>query len=201
MSAFNELRKNEHEVRRGLIIDAVMELFADKSFHEIGMREIASSVGISAAAIYRYFPSQDDLFVEALSRELAIIQQKMKEWSKGKIPSVEELAIAVVDYLLDNEAVFHLLSHFMIKRGIDSEIMKKYKRAMHDFLDSFDHIFEKKGVTENVYFISRTFFASLTGIVLAYRNLEPDNIKEEDSRKLIHEFTTVLSTALKTRME
>ncbi len=80
MSAFNELRKNEHEVRRGLIIDAVMELFADKSFHEIGMREIASSVGISAAAIYRYFPSQDDLFVEALSRELAIIQQKMKEW-------------------------------------------------------------------------------------------------------------------------
>ncbi|MEZ4549072.1 MAG: helix-turn-helix domain-containing protein [Desulfobacterales bacterium] len=56
-------------MRKQLIIKAANGTFEEKSFHEIGMRDIAVKAGVSAASIYRYFPSRDDLFVEALIQE------------------------------------------------------------------------------------------------------------------------------------
>ena len=77
-STFKQLREDEREVRKQLIIKAAKELFEEKSFHEIGMRDIAIKAGVSAASIYRYFPSRDDLvtalIVDAF-RSLAESQQ------------------------------------------------------------------------------------------------------------------------------
>jgi AcrR family transcriptional regulator len=72
-----KLREDEREVRKALIIGAAMKLFEEKSFHEIGMRDIAAEAGVSAASIYRYFPSRDDLFVEALIQDINSLK---KDW-------------------------------------------------------------------------------------------------------------------------
>ena len=69
-STFMKLRQDEREVRKSLIITAAMKLFEERSFHDIGMRDIASEAGVSAASIYRYFPSRDDLFIEALIQDI-----------------------------------------------------------------------------------------------------------------------------------
>lgn len=82
-----------------------MKLFEEKSFHEIGMRDIAAEAGVSAASIYRYFPSRDDLFVEALIQDINSIE-KLHERRMTELKSIEDLAVAVVDYLIDNEATF-----------------------------------------------------------------------------------------------
>ena len=74
MSTFQKLRREERETRKSLIIDAAMDLFSQKDFHNIGMRDIAKRAGISAAAIYRYFPSRDDVFVEALVRHMQVVE-------------------------------------------------------------------------------------------------------------------------------
>ncbi|MEZ4577106.1 MAG: helix-turn-helix domain-containing protein [Desulfobacterales bacterium] len=51
--------------------------FEEKSFHEIGMRDIAVKAGVSAASIYRYFPSRDDSFVEALIQDTSTLLKKL----------------------------------------------------------------------------------------------------------------------------
>ena len=106
MSTFQKLRKEERETRKSLIIDAAMDLFSQKDFHKIGMRDIAKRAGISAAAIYRYFPSRDDVFVEALVRHMGEVERLFeKKVAQGRT-SLEELALGSVDYLLENESRF-----------------------------------------------------------------------------------------------
>ena len=78
-STFMDLRKDEREIRKTLIMEAAMALFEKKSFHEIGMRDIAKEAGVSAATIYRYFPGRDDLFIDALIKDMNNIENLISE--------------------------------------------------------------------------------------------------------------------------
>ncbi|OAO77506.1 helix-turn-helix domain-containing protein [Geobacillus sp. FSL K6-0789] len=62
---FHDLKEQEREARKQLIIDAAIRLFSQKSISNVGMRDIAKEAGISPALIYRYFKDRDDLFVTA----------------------------------------------------------------------------------------------------------------------------------------
>ncbi len=65
---FSKLRHDQREARKNAIIDAAEEVFATRPFTRVSMRDIAKQAGISPALIYRYFPDQQHLFVEAFLR-------------------------------------------------------------------------------------------------------------------------------------
>ena len=50
--------------RRQLIVAAAGRAFSKRGYHAASMEEIAASVGISAAALYRHFPNKYALFAE-----------------------------------------------------------------------------------------------------------------------------------------
>lgn len=49
------------DARRQAILDATATLFVRKGVSAVTMQEIADEAGVSAGAIYRYYPSKDDL--------------------------------------------------------------------------------------------------------------------------------------------
>lgn len=52
----------EHiDARKAAILDAAAQLFTSRGASEPTMQEIAEEAGLSAGAIYRYYPSKDDL--------------------------------------------------------------------------------------------------------------------------------------------
>ena len=176
-STFMKLRQDEREVRKQLIISAAMTLFEERSFHEIGMRDIAAEAGVSAASIYRYFPSRDDLFVEALIQDINKIEKELElRISEGG--TLDELAIAVVDYLIDNESTFQMMCHFMIRGEINERALKKFNAVQRYFLNMFDEAVTKAEGVENIKFFTHAFFASLAGVVLTFRNY-PGRSSEE----------------------
>jgi TetR/AcrR family transcriptional regulator, transcriptional repressor of aconitase len=56
------------ESRRREIIDASMTCFARQGFHRTTIQDIVQETGLSAGAIYRYFPSKEDI-VAAIADE------------------------------------------------------------------------------------------------------------------------------------
>ncbi|MBS0014679.1 MAG: TetR/AcrR family transcriptional regulator [Desulfobacterales bacterium] len=188
-STFEQLREDEREVRKRLIIEAAMELFEEKSFHEIGMRDIALKAGVSAASIYRYFPSRDDLFVEALIRDINNIEKRLR----GRVENggtMEELAIAVVDYLVENEATFQMMVHFMIRGELNPQALKKFNSVQRYFLKMFSNVVEQTEGSDQFRLNAQAFFASLAGVVLTYRNY-PGRTAEE-KRKAIHRLALMI---------
>lgn len=50
--------------RKQLIVEAAGRVFSEHGYHAASMEEIAASVGITAAALYRHFPNKYALFAE-----------------------------------------------------------------------------------------------------------------------------------------
>lgn len=188
-STFEQLREDEREVRKQLIIKAAMQLFEEKSFHEIGMRDIALKAGVSAASIYRYFPSRDDLFVEALIQDINNIEERLRKRVENG-GNIEELAIAVVDYLIDNEATFQMMVHFMIRGELNPQALKKFNSVQRYFLKMFTKVVEQTEGSDQLRLNAQAFFASMTGVVLTYRNY-PGRTAEE-KRKAIHRLALMI---------
>lgn len=168
-STFIQLRENEREKRKTLIIAAAMNLFKDKSFHDIGMRDIAAEAGVSPASIYRYFPSRDDLFVEALIRDINKIEKRLSARVLEK-SGIDSLAVDVVDYMIDNESTFQMMCHFLMRGEENKKAFKKFNAVMLYFTKMFNEVVSKSEGSAGLRFHSQAFFASLAGIVMTFRH-------------------------------
>jgi AcrR family transcriptional regulator len=190
------LRKEERETRKNLIIDAAMDLFSQKDFHKIGMRDIAKRAGISAAAIYRYFPSRDDVFVEALVRHMKEVEELFEKNVANQHTTLEELAMRSVDYLLENESVFQMMGHFMITGQIQPKALERYNTMQRRFLDMLEKVNKKTDIGMNSRLVTHAIYASVTGVVMSFKNYPgrtPEEIKHH-----IHRLVRIVSSVFTT---
>lgn len=191
-STLKQLRKTERETRRNLIIDAAMNLFARRPFSEVGIRDIASEAGLSPASIYRYFSDRDELFLEALFREAETMVKTLEDLLENETDlSIERVSIAYLDYLLDHDSFFQMMTHFMIHGGIGDEALAQFNEAERKFLELFDRMFSRLGMTENVRITSHAFFSALNGILISFRNYPGRD--RDDVRKHIQRLAGVIS--------
>lgn len=52
-------------LRSKQILDAALTLFRERGFHDVGMDDIAASVGMVASGLYRFYPSKSDMLLDA----------------------------------------------------------------------------------------------------------------------------------------
>ncbi len=193
-SKFIEMRENEREARKGILIDTAIELFGEKPYHEVGMRTIAEAAGVSPASIYRYFPSREDLLVEALIRDLEDVGPMLAErLEKGDL-DLEVFAVAAIDYLIENESTFQMMCHFMIRGEMNKPALDKFNGLMRTFLKMIEESLTKAGYKGIDRFFAHAFTASIFGIVMTYRNY-PGRSKAE-KRKYMHKIAGLLCKKL-----
>jgi AcrR family transcriptional regulator len=182
VSTLKRLREEEREARRNLIIDAAIRLFARMPFSQVGVRDIAAEAGLSAASIYRYFENRDELFVEALLREIKAIEESF-ELSQDDTTTltIEKVAETFVQYLLDHDGFFQMMAHFMINGGIREKSLERFNAAERKLLDIVEQVFIRMGASGNVRVITHAFFASLNGILITFHNYPGRN--PEETRK------------------
>lgn len=171
-SRFAELKEKEKEARKQIVVESAIALFSKKPFFEVGMREVADEAGISPATIYRYFPSQEELFHEAFIQEIASASKEFKAMLlKDKPASIEEFAINFVDHLIGNESTFQMMTYLMLKDNLANPVIGKFDSVTKIFFDLFEQLLVRHGVkNENARLYSLSFIASLAGILMTFRN-------------------------------
>ncbi|HRZ25586.1 MAG TPA: TetR/AcrR family transcriptional regulator [Spirochaetota bacterium] len=178
-NTFSKLRKQEKDLRRNIIIDAAEEEFVSKPFNKVNMRDIAKKAGISPASIYRYFPDQQSLFIEAFVRGTIDIFEKLSNTvNNSKDGSIEKVADDFTDYFTRNDQYFRMMMHFFLEGPVDSVVFEKLIALERKLLDAFDIIFQKMNVKEDVRLYSQAFFSGLVGMVATFRN-HPDKSDED----------------------
>ncbi len=182
-SSFKNLREGEREVRKTIILDATVQLFNEKGFHAVGMRDIAAVAGISAATIYRYFPSRDDIIVEILIQGINDIEKLIDETLETQSIRLEKLAIQVVDYFYDNEMIFQMMCYFLTRRAVDPDATKKFTMISEYFLNMFNMKLKQKGIVTEAL-ASQAFFASICGVVLTF--LHYPGLNDDEKKAYMH---------------
>ena len=165
-----KLREKERKARQKLIVNAAERLFAAKPFPKVSMRDIADESGISLSSIYRYFPDQESLFIEALTRGANKIQIRLDKVIKDRGSTIEDLAEAFVSFLMENDPYFRMMTHFMLDGVLNSASVEKLNRIERILLNQFNDFFDGLNPEGNNRLRAHAFFAALNGILITYRN-------------------------------
>lgn len=96
-------RNADGQRTRSAILDAALDLFAQKGFFGTSLRDVAGAVGVRESALYNYFPSKDALFAALIAEE----QQGKVERFSGLVDG----PVTDVRALLEQVAITALASY------------------------------------------------------------------------------------------
>lgn len=140
--------------KRADIIQAALELIAERGFHDAPMSEIANKAHVAAGTIYRYFENKDVLINELFHEmEDKIIERLLDGYPSGK--PVQEQFFHVFGelcrYLITNPLYFRYMEqYFNSPYGISVHRDKLLgKNIDHDGHDTLKIIFEE-GIAQQI---------------------------------------------------
>ncbi len=170
-STLRELKLKEREVRRDLIIDAARKVFGVKTYDKVSMQEIANAAGIAKSSIYTYFGSQEELFVEAAYRDTNRFISKLEQRliRKKERPALEVLIAEFIDFCTANEVYWKMITRFSLHGEIGSASVGKLDAVARRLMDMLDLVFKSESNPEQRRLYSHALFASLSGILIAFR--------------------------------
>lgn len=170
-TTFATLKEEERKARQRVIVDAAERIFGKKPFEQVSMREIAQEAGIAVSSIYRYFPDQQSLFAEAFvvgTKE--IIARVDERIAEGKITTIQEFALVYLDFLVEHDHYFRMMTHFMLDGQLSGAALDKVNLAARSVLEQFDGLIDEAAPAGQTRMHAHALFAALNGILISFRN-------------------------------
>ncbi|HOP64597.1 MAG TPA: TetR/AcrR family transcriptional regulator [Spirochaetota bacterium] len=181
--SFKSLKEKERETRRDIIIASAERVFSGKPFDRVSIRDIAREAGISHALIYRYFPDQQALFVEAFLRGaekiVGFLSKLIDENPAGNIEKVTE---KFLKHMIENDRYFRMMTHFMLDGTLNKEQIDSLNSMERRLLEQFDRLFD--GTDEERRIQSHAFFSAMNGVLISFRNY-PGRSRKDVTRHML----------------
>ncbi len=176
---FDSLRVKQFDEKKEVILKAAERVFARIPFKKVSMRQIAREAGISHATIYRYFPDQQALFVEAFLRGAGEITADLRAIiEKGGDQVTEDVAEAFVTFLFDHDHYFKMMSNFMLEGEVASPLHEKIDAIARFLIDQFEAALVAGGETRVSRVLVHSFFSALNGILITFHEYPGRNREE-----------------------
>jgi AcrR family transcriptional regulator len=166
----NKLKQQERQIREDLIIDAARQVFGTKTYDQVSMNEIAKAAGIAKSSIYTYFPNQEALFVETAFRDTEqFIASLTRRVRQSPQLSMEDFINAYLDYHIDHEAHWRMITHFALHGHIGEDSAAKLNRISVQVMDLLETVINQVGYRGDARLLAHTLFAALSGIMISFR--------------------------------
>jgi AcrR family transcriptional regulator len=141
----------DHEQYRKEMLDKCFDLFAQKGYASITMRQIAEGLKVSTGTLYHYFPSKQALF-EQLAQEICEQDLSTALTELEGAQTLQESMEALGRYLVKNEDYFikwtyiwidfcqHKDSEKKLKNSIFKRTNQRYQEAICELLGIQDSV-------------------------------------------------------------
>ena len=112
-----------HGDLRAAALATGLRMLGERSADELGLRELARELGVSATALYRHFPNKHAL-LSALAAEgveaMGAAQRQANRKAGGGESGFAAMGIAYVEFAVTNPALFRL----MFRRAADVDLLE-----------------------------------------------------------------------------
>jgi AcrR family transcriptional regulator len=139
-------RAQRKEMTRELLLDAAIEVFADKGYHGASLDDVAEAAGFTKGAVYSNFTRKSDLFRALLEREsqrrnaalgsgvetvpLGLLPEFAGEWLKQQTSHQRDWDILTIE--------------FWLAAVRDAEIREQLCEGRDEAFDAFGDIIDRK---------------------------------------------------------
>lgn len=180
----NQLLREE---RKTSIMEAALEVFAEKGFETASISLIANRAGISKGLIYNYFESKEELIKEIMFKGIEQFVPEMKPNQSEPI-SQEEFTFLITETfnILQRNLIFwRLYFSVFMQPAVLKIVEQKLMETLVPFINLLYQYYQKKGV-ENPMAHARLLGAVFDGVSLNYI-MDPENMSLNDIKKIIIE--------------
>lgn len=180
--------ESEVEAVRDRILKETGSIISANGYGALSMRKLASTLSLTAGALYRYFPTKQDLLVAYCLESLSELENELKQISEGEedpLAALEQMLVAYGEFALNDADRFRVLF-------LDYEVTRL---AIPDApgLESYDFLIAEveRAKAEGRFrplptkSIARILFASVHGVCILSATI-PD-IDFSDARPLVVE--------------
>lgn len=137
--------KQPAQERKRLIVEGAEGVFADLGFAGADTRALARAAGVSAPALYRYFPSKKDLYLATLKRSgprLAAIWGHVAGEVEDPLEAIWSFALGYYDHLQSHSPVMKLW-FLALCESDDLEVQAVLKESLTSLVDQLQENVER----------------------------------------------------------
>ncbi len=176
---FTDLKEQEKEQRKNLILDVAEKIFSSKPFDDVNMRDLAKEVGISPGSIYTYFPDKETLYVEVSLRGFQRAVNIMKDMLNSGNYSLDKVAERYMEEMIDNYDYMRIVQHCVMDGKFKTqESIDQLKEISRELFTTFDEILAKETSLQDIRPVTHLIFSVLNGIVFTFGKY-PGRTREE----------------------
>ena len=179
--------KDRKESVRRAILDAARHLFIKGGYGNVPIRRISSHIGYSAPALYRYFPTKDDIFNALAEEGLELLKSRETKTSCPLgTPPLERLRyviLGVFDFAKQYPEYFYLLYLDRSTPRLKLDSLRAYTSSMRPHIrEILDECIEagelERGLDE--WTVYNVIWTSMQGVASQYvcdrlPPVDPDN--------------------------
>lgn len=121
------------EARRRQILDAARCRFTANGFHATSMQDILAECGLSAGAVYRYFPAKEDIIAAIAEQAIRAIRATFEsDIEHLSIAEIVDRALAAVDERVDQEDLGRLALQVWAESARSETLRLRLAEAVRD---------------------------------------------------------------------
>lgn len=139
----------EHrEARREEILCAARRRFATEGFHATSMQDILAESGLSAGAVYRYFPGKSDIVAAIACENMSALLDSLcgQAAEAGDVP-VADAVITVLRHIRakhDGDAVTRLALQVWAESARDAQLREQFRATHQRFRSVVSSLIERR---------------------------------------------------------
>lgn len=173
--------------RKSEIIQACKEIHATVGYENVTIKAISEKISCTRPAIYTYFKTKEEIFLEILTEEYVNWTHELKEYFEGPIQSKEAFCAFLAKSLSNKDIMLELMSTKLndIENGVQLKSLIEFKKQVIIFFDNFYAGLEKffpSTKKEDIKIFSNTFFTYLYGLYPHHHHSD----KQLEAMKAVH---------------
>ena len=139
--------KDIRKLKKELILEVALELFADNGFHATSISQIAQKAGISKGLTYNYFSSKKDILDEIIKKGFDSIYYNFDLNNDGKL-SEEEFRFFVKQsfaIMRENIEFWKLYFSLMLQPKVTETVQHEYSEKSQKIFSTFYQFIVQSG--------------------------------------------------------
>ena len=165
--------------------DAALELFAREGYAAVSMRAIAARTGVQAGALYKYFPTKQDILFDLLAGHMLALEVAWREDAGSELSDFVRFHVRYHLTLLRE-----MFISYMELRSLEPENFRRIRELRRGY-EAIPRQMIEEGIAKGAFNVvdtevtTRAIIALLNGLTTWYR---------EDGRLSLDEIETVYIT-------
>ena len=183
----------DHNLYRKELLAKCFDLFAQRGYGSLTMRQVAKEIGVSTGTLYHYFASKEELFrqlIEEITEQ--DILRATDEIEVQNLKTIKERILALGQFIAENEDYFYkqtlLFINFFQQPDLEQQqlveaVKRSYKRYQEEMMNFLG--INNRAIANHV--------ACLIDGLISQRALDPESVDLQQQMDLLAQ---MLSTYL-----